>query len=296
MRCTHCMWIVALLVLAISVAARGASDEAWPRAVAAFDAASGAIERGDAEGRQLSRAAAEQFREIADRAATDRARAAALYNAGAAYQLAGDTPGAVLSLSRANVLHPAIPGLSKRLMASRAAARGDISPQSTGEAPVAARLAAMAWSVPATILWSATLVAWCLLWVLVFIRIAIPAASRHRLGLAIGVAAMLLMVATSWLGAQEWRKIKARSQAIVLFETTPRDQPDDLVGQPTSGALRPGVEVSILEQRVGSDGRQWIRCARIDLVAGEIARPLWIPETTIARLLPPQPAASMPPS
>ncbi|MBY0311938.1 MAG: hypothetical protein K2W85_07705 [Phycisphaerales bacterium] len=290
------MLIASLLVLALSVAARGAADDAWPRAVAAFDAAANAVARGEGQGKDRSRVAAEQFREIAERAMTDHARASALYNAGAAYQLAGDAPKAVLALSRANILHPAIPGLSKRLAASRAAARGETVPQNEAASPIGERLAAMAWSVRAVVLWSAVLISWCVIWVMVFVRLAIPAVSRFRLVLIIGGAAMLFVVSGSWLGAHEWRKFKAQSQAIVLIETTPRDQPDELVGQPTNSALRPGIEVSILEARVGSDGRRWIRCAPIDLVAGEIARPLWIPETTIERLLPPQPAASMPPS
>lgn len=296
MRRVFRMWLVGILVLAMSVAARGAGDDAWPKAVAAFDAASSAVERGDAQGKQLSRVAGDQFRELAERAVTDHARAAALYNAGAAYQLAGDTPKAVLALSRANILHPAIPGLSKRLAASRAAARGESIPQNTGVAPIGERLAAMAWSVPAAALWSAVLISWCVIWMLVLFRFAVPAASRPRLGLAIGGAAAMFMVTASWLGAQEWRKFKAQSQAIVLVETTPRDQPDELIGQPTGGALRPGAELTILESRVGSDGRPWIKCAPIDLVAGEVARPLWIPETTIARVLTSQAETSTPPS
>lgn len=276
--------LVAVACLLVpSVSARAAAVDDWTRAVDAFDLASGAIERGDANGKELSQAAAQRFSSVAERATTDRQRAVAFYNAGAAHQLAGDTAQAVLALRRGELLHPALQGLAKRLTAVRAAVRGDSVQIPTSDVPIGVRLVAVVWSVSPALLWWATIGAWCLFWLLLGTQLAL---ARLRFGWLTVSLAAIFAATGGWAIAHDRRRADAGSHAVVFTEMTPRDQPDELIGQLTGGALRPGTELRVLESRLGSDGRPWVKVSPPGSLDDAVATQVWVPEAAIARITP----------
>lgn len=284
------MCAVACLLLALVPTARAMSDgtlgEDWSTATSTFDAAIAESGHDEVRARPKFVDAARRFEAIASKDLSDHDRARAYYNAGVAHQLAGETPAALLALSRAELLHPALAGLAPRAAAARAMIRGErgalpVVPPSAGE-----RILAIVWSVPSTVVWWTLLGSWTTLWAMVLVQMRF----RHvHLGLGI-VGAMLVCVSSCvWIWSVETRRRDAQQQAIVLAETAPRDQPDELIGRPAGSPLAPGTELRVLETRVGGDGRPWSRVVPLREQAADSETQLWTLDSALTRVWTPHP-------
>jgi hypothetical protein len=224
-------------------------------------------------------------------------RARGWYNVGASRQLAGDVAGAVIALRRAELLAPVTAGLSERLAAARSAARGDLAAPSVlgattpakGEVDFDAWMFARDWafSVPrAWLLWS-TIAMWCVLWVAVLGRIVMRW-SPLRPGLIVVIVCALGAAAPAgMLVVHELRQRAAELEVVVMSDLAARTEPDDLTGGlAPSGALKAGMELRVVERRVGGNGEEWVRVRPANEStepAEQEPVPLWVP---LARVRP----------
>jgi hypothetical protein len=282
-----CVWCLAVLLAAVfsaPVRAQEAKPPADPSAV--FDRGADLLAKDPfAAKASLAKAAAGYERMLAlPLSQQDRARV--LYNLGVARQLGGDLGPAVLALRRAELLMPALPGLAEHLVSAQAAARGEPAPDVRGRDVDAGALArAWALSIPRHWLWRAALGSLVVFWSILLVRTLVSTAA-WRPSISLAIAAALVGVLAGGLLAEQLRRDRiAERRAVVIADVVARSQPDDLIGQPSAaGALKPGSEITILEERTGGNGQTWFRVRPPGAVESPEETSAWIPSPTAERI------------
>lgn len=287
----HILITLVLSLCACSIHARAdqVAPAPNPRAAAdaLFDRAAELLPKDPAASKSLFTRAAAAYERLIPLSEGQLDRASLSYNAGAAHQLAGDTGRAVLAFRRAQLLAPITPGLSERLAAARAQASG--SPETVAAAPTTDTsqwLLDLARSIPRSIRWGVLAAASTLFWLLLLLRITIPAGAALRpRPLHLWIPAIICLLTLPTIAAL-WRADSlARRDAVILVETTPRSQPDDRIGAPsTTAPFKTGRELHILEETSGGDGQPWLRVSE-SREADPEAAPIWIPASAAARVL-----------
>ncbi len=259
----------------------------WETLARELDAALQAAETGRAVSNDAIRSLGDRFEAAASSSTTARLRAAAFYNAGIAHHRVGDLAAAMLNFRRADLIAPALPGLAERLSATRAQVLGDASattsrtPHQRTSVPWTRHAEAVLVSLPEGALTVVACAAWASLWLAGCLRLL---TSRIRVGMVVIVLGVLCVLTSAIIAHRWYREHAAHFHAVLIVETTPRDHPDELIGQPSGSALRAGHEVRIVTSTVGGDGRVWceIRSDGRSDEPGE--RAWWLPHDALRRI------------
>ncbi len=258
-----------------------------------FDHAADVQSKDPTAAKPLFARAAREYEAVLSQPLSQSAQAEVLTNAGAAHHLSGDLGLAMLDLRRAELLSPATPNLRERLLAARAALKSEAATPTSATAPVHDTgiwelTRSLALSAPRQWLWRIAAIGYVCFWSTLLIRLLLPSPGAARIGpawlIALGTLCVIPAIA---LAGMHVRDVDAQSQAVVLVESIGRAEPDNLTGVPSSPApFKPGTELRILDERVGGDGRSWLRVAQADASPAPDELPIWIPEAVAARVAP----------
>lgn len=280
---------IAFSLSSVTLRAEPAASPPNPRAAAdtLFDRAAELLAKDPAAAKSLFSRAAAAYEQLLPAAHAQFERAALSYNAGAARQLAGDTGQAVLHFRRAELLAPITSGLRERLAAARAEASGSPTAVAAPTPDAWQSTLDIASSLPRSPFWIALLACYVLFWVILFLRIIMPAHMpfRPRTG-QLWIPTVVFLLCAPAVAWPVYRDTAAQSEIVVLSETIPRAEPDDRIGGPaTTAAFKPGRELRVIDARLGGDGQQWLRVAEPGSAADPASVPIWIPASAAARVL-----------
>lgn len=279
--------LAAVFALIAPDTARAAAAPDPAKVHAAFDAAAARLSRDPATAKaQLAAVALDYARIASADGNSDLARAEAFFNAGVAHHLIGNMGEAVLAYRRAEAIDSTLPGLANNLARARATVAGTPTAESDG-ADTASSLLASAHALLRSArpqFFAAALAGFVLTWLLLGVRLFLP-----RVGLI--WPALTALVTLSAAAAVLWpawhdRQHALNTAVVVRTEAAPRLGPDPVTfAAAPGGMMRPGTEFTMLGQRVGGDGREWVKVSlRKD--AGEGTEGLWVPRSTIEPVLP----------
>lgn len=257
----------------------------------AFDAAAARLSR-DPSGAKaaLASVAADYTRLATDAHLSDRSRAEAWFNAGVAHHLIGNLGDAVLAYRRSEAIDSTIPGLTGNLTRARAAIAGTPTPEPSTTPPPTSALLASAKSL----LWTArpqvfTLGLACFVgtWLLLGARLFL---ARPRI-IWPALTAFLTITSAAAVFWPAWHdRQSALNAAVIRVDSTPRLGPDPVTfAAGPGGPMRAGTEIVILANRVGGDGRDWVKVVPRER-APESSEGLWLPRSAIEPVLPGQTA------
>lgn len=286
-------FIAAALAIAATWSARADSTiNDWQSAVAAVDAASAAGPNPSAQSRVKLLEAAQVFAGHASSPTISPiGRAAAYSNVGSARLLAGDLPGAMLALKRAELYDPALPQLRQLLQKARstlapsaaapAAQPAPASSQSQSPSPApppsdaspsALDISRSALNhIPPALLLILAAVTGVIASLSIAARAVLPHTPRALPGLA-RLAIVLACVFASALVFARWPVLTNRDAVLLASGVAARTAPG-LTSPALAGLdLRPGLELQVLDTSTAPDGL-WIRCAAPTL---PLTTPFWI--------------------
>lgn len=254
---------------------------------ATFDAAAARLSR-DPSGAKagLATVAADYTRLATDAHLSDRSRAEAWFNAGVAHHLIGNMGDAVLAYRRAEAIDSTIPGLSGNLSRARAAIAGTPTPEPSTTPPPSSGLLTSAKSL----LWTARpqvfilgLTAFVGTWLLLGARLflARPRFIWPALTAILTIASAAAVLWPAWHDHQS-----TLHAAVIRADSTPRLGPDPVTfAAGPGGPMRAGTEVVILADRVGGDGRDWVKVVPRER-APESTEGLWLPRSAVEPVFP----------
>lgn len=304
------MQVVAMLAMTAAIAPAARAEQATPAPAAARPAEEAAFDRAAELMGRDALAARTQFEKAADlyeatltQPLSQYALARTFYNLGTARQLAGDDGRAMLAFRRADLLAPATPGLAERVAAIRASSQSIESggaamavgtgpgastvakKQAATSADAAAVVRAWVLSAPRVWLWWGAIGAWAAMWGVLVLRMALAERSWRPGRWMATCAAVVCAACGGLLATMVGREVRAQADVVVLREIVPRAQPDDLTGQPAGGALRPGAELAIAEEREGGDGQMWARVRHPDAEIAPDEQGMWVPMGSVGRVV-----------